>query len=316
MTEIETRAFGESTDGLPILEYTLRDGRGTSVRLIDLGATVRTFEMPDRAGQVADVVLGFDDVAGYLSDRNQYFGCTVGRCANRIARASFRIGDEDFPLAANDGRHHLHGGRIGFDRVVWRGAPFAGDGTGGVRFTHQSPDGDEGYPGNVTATVAYTLTAGELRLEYEAVTDRPTPVNLTNHSYFHLGGAGRGTILDHELEIAAVAYTPVDDELIPRGGTGPVAGTPLDFRTPRLVGERMGELVASPAGGYDHNFGLDPPRAASSRRGPPSPACSSTAVTSSPESKERWGSPTRGTVRFVWRRRSFPTRSTTPTFRP
>ena len=264
MESIETRRFGQTADGAEVREFTLRDGAGRAVRLLELGATVRSLELPARRGETADVVLGFDDVAGYESADNPYFGCTVGRCANRIARGRFTLDGVEYVLAPNDGAHHLHGGRRGFDRHVWRGEPAAGG--AGVRFSRVSSDGEEGYPGRLAVVVTYTFTRGVLAIDYEATGDRPTPVNLTNHCYFHLGGEGGGDVLEHELAIDADAYTPVDDELIPRGTVELVEGTPLDLRRSTRLAAAVAPLRDSAAGGIDHNFVL---RGAAPRGGSP-----------------------------------------------
>lgn len=246
--------FGTTYDGIPVERYTLTGGLVT-VRLMNRGATITEVLAPDRAKNVADVVLGFDDIAGYESEANQYFGCTVGRVCNRIAKGQFTLDGKTYPLAVNNDPNHLHGGgKRSLDKVVWQGEKLVTPRGTAVRFTYVSPDGEEGYPGNLKVSATYILgDDGALWIEWEATTDKPTPVNLTNHSYFNLAGAGSGTILDHEVTMYADQYTPVNDVLIPTGKIEPVAGTALDFTTPHRIGERIEEL-AKPTLGYDHNF--------------------------------------------------------------
>lgn len=252
--------FGQTSGGVPVESYLLEHPGGPRARVMTYGATLLELWVPDRAGRLADVVLGFDALERYESGENPYFGCIVGRCANRIARGELVIDGRRSRLTLNEGRNHLHGGLRGLSRVVWE-ARAVPDGRGpSLRFTHESPPGEEGYPGRLRVEVTYTLTgAAELWIEYEASADRATPVNLTHHSYFNLAGAGAGTILDHELWVAAAGYTPVDDELIPTGALEPVAGTALDFTRARPIGARIGELERAPFHGYDHNFALDHP---------------------------------------------------------
>lgn len=246
--------FGTTPDGQKVVRYTLTNKNGLVVRLINYGAAIQELSVPDRAGKIADVTLGFDDLEGYLSDRNPFFGCTVGRVANRIAGARFTLDGKEYPLAVNNGPNHLHGGvQRCLTRVVWDAKAIED----GVRFHYRSPDGEEGYPGNLDVTVTYTLNdANELAITYEATTDAPTIVNLTNHSYFNLAGEGAPSVLDHELQLAAKEYTPADETLIPTGAIAPVAGTPLDFTTPTKVGARIAQLDDTPYMGYDHNFVL------------------------------------------------------------
>ena len=196
------------------------------------------------------MVLGFDSLTGYLAG-HPYFGATVGRVGNRIGKARFLLDGREIRLAANNGPNHLHGGIRGFDKVMWQAEPFAGTEDAGLRLTYTSPDGEESYPGNLAVTLVYTLTCGgDLRLDFTATTDAPTPVNLTHHSYFNLKGEGKGTILDHEVQLFCDRYTPVGADLIPTGEILPVAGTPLDFTAPHAIGERIAQVP----GGYDHNF--------------------------------------------------------------
>jgi aldose 1-epimerase len=249
--------FGRTPDGQAVDLVTLTNRHGVRVRAMTYGAIIVSLDVPDRTGALADIVLGHDSLPGYLAN-TPYFGAVVGRYGNRIAKGRFTLGGTEYRLATNNGANHLHGGLKGFDKVVWAAEPFRTDSTMGVAFTHTSPDGDEGYPGTLNVKVTYTLSDGnEVLIDYEATTDRATPVNLTQHSYFNL--AGSGDILGHELTIAADRITPVDSTLIPTGALEPVVGTPFDFRTPHPIGERIGAGAAQLrfAGGYDHNFVLN-----------------------------------------------------------
>lgn len=247
-------AFGTSEGAEAAQLVTLTNGDGLSASITDLGATLVALEAPDRTGRCANVVLGFDSVEGYESRHNQYFGATIGRVANRIANAAFVVDGEHRQLAPNEPPHHLHGGgERSFDKVRWR---IDGEEADVVELSYRSPDGEEGYPGRVEASATYRLTGDALVVEYRAVTDRTTPLNMTNHAYWNLRGAGAGTILDHELELLADAFTPTDDELIPTGAIADVAGTPLDFTTPQRIGARIGALLDKPTLGYDHNYVL------------------------------------------------------------
>lgn len=230
------------------------------VRAMSHGGIILSIETPDRDGRMRDVTLGHDTPADYAVNR-PYFGALIGRYANRIAGASFVLEGRTWELARNDGPNSLHGGRRGFDQADWSIAPLADGGAGaGVRLGHRSPDGDEGYPGNLAVEVTYRLTdRNTLILEYAATTDRPTPVNFTQHSYFNLAGDPGVDVLDHQLTIPAARYTPVDAGLIPTGELAAVAGTPFDFRSPIAIGARIAASNAqlAYAGGYDHNFVLD-----------------------------------------------------------
>jgi aldose 1-epimerase len=253
LTTVAREPFGTLPQGESVELYTLTNAHGLRARIMTYGATLVSLEVPDRAGQPGDVTLGYDNLEGYLA-ASPYFGATVGRYANRIGKARFVLDGVESKLAANNGPNHLHGGLKGFDKAIWRATPFAEKDRRGVKFEYSSRDGEEGYPGNLSASVTYTLTDdNELRLDYEAVTDKPTPVNLTHHSYFNLAGQGRGDILAHELMIAADAYTPVDEGLIPTGEIQAVEGTPMDFTAPHAIGER----IALVPGGYDHNYVLN-----------------------------------------------------------
>jgi aldose 1-epimerase len=248
---VAKRGFGRLPNGAEVGLFTLTNAQGLSVAVMDYGAHLVSLRAPDREGRLGEVTLGFDALDGYLT-RHPYFGSTVGRYANRIAGARFTLDGQEYRLAANDGPNHLHGGVVGFDRVLWEADPFEEDGDTGVCFSRVSPDGEEGYPGNLQVSTTYTLSdMDELRIDLEAMTDRPTPVNLTNHAYFNLKGSG--DVLGHRLWLAASRYTPVNEALIPTGRLAKVAGTPLDFTTPHTLGGRLGSVP----GGYDHNFVLD-----------------------------------------------------------
>jgi len=250
--------FGATPDGIPIELFTLTNAAGTQLSAMTYGATIVSLRVRDRAGALGDVVLGFDSLTGYLN-HSAYFGAIVGRYANRIGNGRFALDGTTYHLPRNDGPNHLHGGRRGFDKVVWQAQPFRNSRGVGLALSYTSPDGDEGYPGTLTAMVHYLLTDGdELVVDYEATSDAATPVNLTQHSWFNLAGAGGGDILSHELTIAADAFTPVDSTLIPTGVIAPVEGSPFDFRVPSTIGARIGAAnrQLEVADGYDHNFVL------------------------------------------------------------
>ncbi len=256
------RAAGDSTvlkvpfgkaGGTDVDLYILTNAGGMVARVMTYGATLAELDTPDRSARLGDVVLGFDSLDGYLG-KEPFFGATVGRVGNRIARGRFTLDGKAYQLATNDGPNHLHGGIRGFDKVVWDAKEVPGKGGPAVLFSYLSRDGEEGYPGNCLVSVQYTLTdAGELRLDYTVTTDRDTPVNVTNHSYFNLGGAENGDILGNELTLSADRFTPVDSTLIPTGELAPVAGTPMDFRKPTPIGEHIKEVGGHPVG-YDHNY--------------------------------------------------------------
>jgi len=250
--------FGKTGDGTPVEVYTLTNANGVEVKAITYGCIITSIRTPDRTGKVADIVLGFDSLDGYLKD-SPYFGAVVGRYGNRIAKGQFTLDGKTYTLATNNGPNHLHGGNKGFDKVVWKASEKSSADGVGVVFTRVSPDGEEGYPGNLQATVTYTLTdRNELVVDYHAGTDKATPVNLTQHSYFNLA-ADDGDILGHQLTIDADRYTPVDATLIPTGELPTVAGTPFDFRKPTAIGARIGETNAQlkNGNGYDHNWVLN-----------------------------------------------------------
>jgi aldose 1-epimerase len=264
-SRIEKRPFGTLPDGTPVDLYTLESAQ-LSVGVATYGGTVVSLLAPDAGGRRADVVLGFDDVAGYLQKSNPYFGSIIGRVGNRISRGRFTLDGAACTLARNDGENHLHGGVArSFDKVVWSARPFTSPRGPALELTFLSRDGEEGYPGNLSVTVVYTVAGETLQIDYAATTDRPTHVNLTNHSYFNLEGEGSGSIVDHVVQIHAARTTAVGPGLIPTGALRDVAGTPFDFRTPRRVGEGIGaddpEIKLARgfdgAGGYDHNWVLD-----------------------------------------------------------
>ena len=252
MVHVQQEEWGKTADGAVVHRFTLTNGQGVVAKITSFGAILTELHVPDRAGQPANVVLGFDNLDQYLKG-HPAFGATIGRFANRIAKARFTIDGVEYKLAANNGPNHIHGGRKGFDKAVWQAKVLpSGNDRAAVEFSYLSEDGEEGYPGNLRVTVTYTLTdANELRIDYRAETDKATPVNLTNHSYFNL--AGSGDVLDHELQLYADCYTPPDDESIPTGEIAGVQGTPLDFTKPEKIGTRIEQLKPRP-GGYDHNY--------------------------------------------------------------
>ncbi len=247
--------FGFLPDGTEATLFTLESPSGFRVAITNFGGTIVSLWAPDWHGNFSDVVLGYEDVAGYLAGKS-FFGGIIGRFGNRIAHGRFAIDGTSYSLPVNNGSHHLHGGPRGFHTWLWRALP-ASDGA--LTLSRTSPDGEEGYPGNLRVEVTYALMGDDsLRIDYRAKTDKPTIINLTNHAYFNLAGHNSGSILDHELIIPADAYTPTDRGLIPTGELRPVAGTPFDFRAPHKIGERI-ETDAEPlraGGGYDHNFVL------------------------------------------------------------
>jgi aldose 1-epimerase len=251
--------FGTTADGIAVEEYTLTNANGMGVRILTYGGTIRSVRVPDRDGDLANVNLGFDNMADYEA-LSPYFGNITGRYANRIALGAFSIDGEEYSLAINNDPNALHGGLKGFDKVVWTAEQVESEEGLAVRFSYLSPDMDEGYPGALDVTVTYTLTDdNEILMDYVATTDKPTVVNLTNHAYWNLKGEGAGTIDDHVLMIDADRYTPVDPTLIPTGELASVEGTPFDFREPTVIGERNRsdheQIVIGR--GYDHNWVLN-----------------------------------------------------------
>jgi len=253
---VRVESFGKTVDGEEVFLYEMVNASGIRVRLIDYGAILVSLEVPDRKGKLADIALGFDDLESYIK-RNPLFGAVVGRYANRIANARFTLDGVEYKLTANAGKNHIHGGgKKRFDKVIWKGLPVHGKEAVLVRFTHRSKDGEEGFPGNLDCTVTYVLTDKNLlKISYEATTDKPTIINLTNHSYFNLAGAGSGDVLGHEVLINADKYTPAGEGLIPTGEISSVKDTPLDFTKPRTIGARIAKLVETR--GYDHNYVLN-----------------------------------------------------------
>jgi aldose 1-epimerase len=250
--------FGMLRNQTPVEVYTLTNANGVEMRAITYGGIITSLKVPDRAGRFDDVVLGFDAIDGYLKDP-PYFGALVGRYGNRIAKGQFTLDGRTYKLATNNGPNHLHGGVKGFDKVLWSAVPAEGPEGVSVTFTRTSPDGEEGYPGNLQVSVRYLLTdKNELAIDYRATTDKATPVNLTQHSYFNLA-ADSGDILGHELTLNASRYTPVDDTLIPTGEIATVQGTPFDFRQATAIGARIdtGHVQLKNGNGYDHNWVLD-----------------------------------------------------------
>jgi len=248
-----TDPFGRTPDGQEVSIYTLTSSKGLRARITNFGATLVSLEVPDRHGNLGDVTLGFDSLDQYVKP-HPYMGVTVGRYANRIGNAKFTLGGVEYKLTANEGPHQLHGGKVGFDKKVWTTREVvAAENEAWVKMTYLSPDGEEGYPGNLRCTVSYILTNDdELRFSYEAQTDKKTVVNLTNHSYWNLGGPESSNILSHELMVNAGTFTVISKDLIPTGMIASVIDTPLDFTRPRAVGERMRQIGK----GYDHNYVL------------------------------------------------------------
>jgi aldose 1-epimerase len=248
--------FGALPDGTPVELFTLTNAHGVEVRAMTYGGIIVSLRVPDRDGKLDDVVLGYDTAASYAKNNSPYMGAIIGRYGNRIAQGRFRLDGTTYKLATNNGPNHLHGGVKGFDKVVWRGEPLKD----GVAFTYTSRDGEEGYPGTLSARVTYTLNdRNELSIAYEATTDKPTVVNLTQHTYFNLAGQGARDVLGHVLRLDATRYTPVDATLIPTGELASVEGTPLDFRQPTPIGTHIADPdpQIKNGSGFDHNFVLN-----------------------------------------------------------
>ncbi|KOU38768.1 aldose epimerase family protein [Streptomyces sp. WM6378] len=252
------RHFGTLADGTAVDLWTVANG-GTRLQVLSWGGVVHSLEVPDRRGHLANIALGFDNLADYVA-KSPYFGGLIGRYGNRIAAGRFTLDGHIYQLPLNDGANSLHGGTQGFDKQMWQVEPFTHGSETGLVLTRVSPDGEMGYPGALKVRVTYTLTArGDWRIDYEATTDRPTVVNLTNHTYFNLTGEGSGSVYDHTLELAAARYTPTDAGLIPTGELARVAGTPFDFRRTKPIGRDVrdgGEQLVH-AKGFDHNWALD-----------------------------------------------------------
>lgn len=248
---VTKKMFGKLKDGQAVTQYTLTNKNGVVAKIMTYGATLTELHVPDRNGKMGDVVLGFDNLAAYEKG-HPFFGSTVGRVANRIAKGTFKLDGKTYHLAVNNGPNTLHGGLKGFDKKVWQAKEVSSAAGPAVEFHYTSPDGEEHFPGKVHATVRYTLTGDNaVRIEYTATTDKATPINLTNHSYFNL--AGDGEVRDHVVQFNADHYTPVDSTMIPTGEIKSVAGTPFDFRKPTAIGAHIDEIPGNP-GGYDHNM--------------------------------------------------------------
>lgn len=251
--------FGNLPDGQQAKLYTLINNQGITLKITNYGAIVTELWVPDRNGELEDVVLGYDNLEGYLM-KSPYFGAIVGRYGNRIDHGKFSLDGNEFQLTINDGENHLHGGNTGFDKVIWKATPIRKDDSVAVKLTYTSQDGEEGYPGTLKASVVYELNNdNEFIVRYEATTNEPTIVNLTHHGYFNLRGQGQGSIVDHELTLNADRYTPVNSGLIPTGELAPVEGTPMDFRMARPIGSRINadSEQLQFGGGYDHNWVLN-----------------------------------------------------------
>ncbi|SDK30279.1 aldose epimerase family protein [Pseudomonas indica] len=260
----ERGSFGTLPDGRAVEKFTLRNSQGMEAVVIAYGGILQALRVPDKQGKVDDIVLGFDDVDGYLKNGNVYFGATIGRFGNRIAEGRFALDGKTYQIPQNNGSNALHGGPEGFDRKLWQATPHDEDGWVGVQLSYVSPDGEMGFPGTLTTRVTYSLNdANELRIQYHATTDKPTVLNLTNHSYFNLAGAGNPSILEQVATLHASRYTPVNDKLIPTGELPEVAGTPMDFLTPTAFGKHIKDdhpqlKFAEPKqGGFDFNWVLD-----------------------------------------------------------
>jgi aldose 1-epimerase len=257
-TKVTSQPFGKMPDGTPVELFTLTS-EIAEARIMTYGGILVSLKVPDKKGQMGDVVLGYETLDGYVANNNgpgtTFFGAIIGRYANRIAHGSFTLDGKKYSLPKNNGENTLHGGPHGFYNVLWKGKAIPN----GVELTYLSKDGEEGFPGNLTATVRYTLIKGDLKIEYSAITDKDTVVNLTNHSYFNLAGEGQGTILQHRLTLMASRFTPVDAGLIPTGELKSVEGTAFDFRQPTAIGERINadNEQLHLGKGYDHNWVLD-----------------------------------------------------------
>lgn len=246
--------FGTTQEGERVRKLSLNNSKGITATIMNLGAAIISFKTPDREGKIKEVTLGFDNLQQYLTS-HFYFGAIIGRFANRIAKGVFQLDGVKYCLARNEkGLNHLHGGNKGFDKVIWQGESFNEPTLSGVTFSYLSPDGEEGYPGNLKVIITYSLNEdNEFKIEYNAQTDKPTILNLTNHTYWNLAGAGSGTVMDHQLTLKSKQYLPVNNDLIPTGEVKTVYGTPLDFTKPKLIGKD----IHNTAGGYDHCFVIE-----------------------------------------------------------
>ncbi|MEX3777360.1 aldose epimerase family protein [Pseudomonas sp. MYb118] len=259
----DMKSFGKTSDGTPVEQYVLRNSHGMQASVITYGATLQALEVPDKHGKFADVVLGFDDVQGYQNGK-AYFGATIGRFGNRLANGAFELDGKRYQVPQNDGSNSLHGGPQGFDKHVWKAKPIKSKDAVGVTLTYVSADGEMGFPGTLKTEVTYSLNdRNELRIDYKASTDKPTVLNLTNHSYFNLAGAGNGDVLQQQATLHASHYTPVNEKLIPTGELAPVAGTPMDFTQPTAIGQHIKadhpqlKFAEPKQGGFDFNWVLD-----------------------------------------------------------
>lgn len=252
--KIAKSKFGNMLDGSPVELYTLSCGDVTC-KITNYGGIITELHVPDKNGKSGDVVLGFDNFQQYLTANHPFLGTIVGRYANRIAKGKFTLDGKTYSLAINNGPNHLHGGLKGFDKMVWKAVAVESKDAPALKLSYTSPDGQENYPGTLKMMVTYTVTKNEVRIDYEAETDKATPINLTNHSYFNL--AGSGDIFGHELMVNAKEFTPSDDTLIPTGEIKSVQGTPLDFTEPKAIGKDFEKVVNLPHRGYDHNFVLE-----------------------------------------------------------
>ncbi len=255
----KTSAFGKTKEGQNVDLYTITNSHGIEMRVMNYGGIILSLRVPDKAGKLEDIVLGFDDFAGYLNNK-PHFGGIIGRYANRVANGEFSLDGIEYHVTRNNGSNSLHGGLKGFDAVVWQAEPFDTPDDAGVVLTYLSRDGEEGYPGNLQTKVTYQLTDEDaLEISYEATTDKPTPLNLTQHSYFNLAGEDHGNILGHVLTLNADKFTPIDKDLIPTGKILPLKGTPLDFTKPTAIGARINDKYEQLllVGGYDQNFVID-----------------------------------------------------------
>ncbi|WP_426117009.1 aldose epimerase family protein [Pseudomonas sp. DSP3-2-2] len=260
----EHSAFGATSDGTAVEKYTLRNSKGIQATVITYGATLQSLLVPDKNGKVDDVVLGFDDVQGYQNNGTVYFGATIGRFGNRLAGGQFSLDGKTYQVPQNDKTNALHGGPQGFDKRVWKAEPSNGNGWVGVKLTYLSADGEMGFPGALNTEVTYSLNEkNELRIQYRATTDKPTVLNLTNHSYFNLAGAGNGDVLKQVATLHASHYTPVNEKLIPTGELPAVSGTPMDFLKPTAIGKNIKadhqqlKYAEAKQGGFDFNWVLD-----------------------------------------------------------